>query len=128
MTSTLNSNALGAQAEDLACQYLNQQGLQLVARNYRCKLGEIDLIMRDKDYLVFVEVRYRKQMGFGSNLESVNYFKQQKLIKATRYYLQTHNLYNTQACRFDVVALTKQTGEFKLEWIKDAFQVSYQPH
>lgn len=123
MTTWL-SKQLGAQTEELACHYLTQQGLRLITRNYRCKLGEIDLIMQDGEQLVFVEVRYRKQTAFGSSAESINYFKQQKLIKAASYYLQTHQLYNTQACRFDVIAVAKQTDSFKLEWLKNAFQVS----
>jgi putative endonuclease len=120
----LPSKQLGAEAETFAQNYLIEQGLQLIARNFSCKLGEIDLIMRDSDQMVFIEVRYRKQIGYGSSQESVNYFKQQKLIKAASYYLQTQGLYNSQSCRFDMVALAKQANGFKLEWIKDAFQVS----
>lgn len=123
MTTSL-SKQLGIETEELAYRYLIQQGLKLITRNYRCKLGEIDLIMRDKETIVFVEVRYRKQKTFGSSIESIDYFKQKKLIKTASYYLQTQQLYNTQACRFDVMAIAKQADTFKLEWLKNAFQVS----
>lgn len=126
MTTTIsNSNTQGEQAEKLACSYLVQQGLRLVSRNYRCRLGEIDLIMQDKNYLVFIEVRYRKHNAFGSPSETVTYAKQQKIIKAARLYLQANKRYSSHACRFDVIAITKHNNDFKLEWIKDAFQVSY---
>jgi len=123
MTNTSRSSALGAEAEKFAERYLTEQGLRLIVRNYRCKLGEIDLIMQEGELLVFVEVRYRKGSHFGSASETVTYFKQQKIIKAASYYLQTTRLYNYQACRFDVIALEKQAKDFKLQWIKDAFRV-----
>ena len=85
---------LGQQAELWACQYLEQQGLALITKNYHCRRGEIDLIMRDEKALVFIEVRYRKSARFGSALESVNYKKQQKLIiTAEHYILQSQTLF-----------------------------------
>jgi putative endonuclease len=115
---------VGAQAEDFAYAYLQRQGLHLVARNYRCRMGEIDLILQENQSLVFVEVRYRKAGGQTSSVESIDYFKRQRLIKTASYYLQTHRLYDALACRFDVVAVTSEGDNFKLEWLKDAFRLS----
>lgn len=115
---------IGLAAEEAAYQYLLKQGLKPVLRNYNCKLGEIDLIMQECADLVFIEVRYRKQIKYGSPLESITYTKQQKLIKTAAHYLQTQRLYNFQSCRFDVVSVLKQVDSYKVEWLKNAFQVS----
>lgn len=123
----------GQENEQRAEQFLKQQGLKLVERNYRCKLGEIDLIMRDGKSLVFVEVRFRKSAHYGSASESVNYFKQQKLIKAAQHYLLSLNTASEPMCRFDVVAITQTATKTNqrqtltnveqkpIEWIADAF-------
>ena len=116
MTSTIQQ---GTAAEDLACQYLEAQGLTLLKRNYRCRIGELDLIMQDGDYLVFVEVRSRHDSCHGTPAETITKTKQRRLIKTAAHYLQ-----KTRAdapCRFDVVAV-HQTDH--LEWIKNAFQTS----
>ncbi|MEJ2181576.1 MAG: YraN family protein, partial [Gammaproteobacteria bacterium] len=76
---TRNSTAIGQNAEDLALQFLQSKGMQLIERNYRCKMGEIDLIMRHDAGLVFAEVRYRKHSKFGSGAETVIQRKQQKI-------------------------------------------------
>lgn len=109
--------AAGKQAEAQAEQFLCQQGLKLVERNYRCKLGEIDLIMRDGDSLVFVEVRLRRHSGFGSAAESVTPQKQRKLILAAQHYLQHAG--KNQPCRFDIVGLDQQSPP---TWLKNAFE------
>ncbi len=109
----------GDQAETLACSHLQQTGLQLVEKNYRCKGGEIDLIMRDGESLVFVEVRFRKSSSFGSAAESVTASKQRKLITAASHYLQRQR--NSWPCRFDVVGITGEHDPV-IQWIKDAFQ------
>jgi putative endonuclease len=106
----------GASAEQQACDFLLKQGLILVTRNFRCKQGELDLIMRDQRTLVIVEVRFRKTDQYGSALESVTRAKQSRIMAATEVYLSKHKL-NT-AVRFDVLALS---GNGKLEWIKNAF-------
>lgn len=108
----------GENAEQKALNYLQKQGLFVVDRNYRCKQGEIDLIMRDHNFLVFVEVRYRKNSKYGSALETVTSKKQSRIIAATQHYLVSHNL-SHQAVRFDVVAMT---GDSQLNWVKNAFQ------
>lgn len=114
----------GSQAEYEVSEYLQQQGLQPVTHNYSCKAGEIDLIMRDQETLVFVEVRYRKLSGYGDGAESVTKSKQRKIIRAAKYYLLTHNLFDKVPCRFDVVAKSDNPAQ-PLQWIKDAFWMKY---
>jgi putative endonuclease len=121
MTDTVSAPHLqrGVAGEDFACSYLQTQGLTLITRNYSCRLGEIDLIMRDKNHLVFVEVRYRGNDAYGGGVASVTLGKQRKLIRSAQFYLQTHKLTDKVACRFDVLAIS---GQNQVEWIKDAFQ------
>lgn len=111
----------GAEAEELACAWLQARGLRLRERNYRSRRGEIDLIMQDGDQLVFVEVRYRRNNRYGSAAESVTTAKQARLISAASQYLQNQN--GTLACRFDVLALSGLKGE-RVDWIRDAFQAA----
>jgi putative endonuclease len=110
----------GQHAEEQARAHLEQQGLRLLERNYRCKQGEIDLIMRDGEALVFIEVRFRKSATFGSAIETVTAQKQHKLLAAARHYLQAHHA--SVPCRFDVVGITGQASNTQIEWIKDAFR------
>jgi putative endonuclease len=117
-----SSQATGQAAEAYACEHLKQNGLTLISKNYRCKRGEIDLIMRDQDTTVFVEVRYRRSQRFGSGAESVNHHKQRKLLAAADTYLQQHPRAAKAPCRFDVVSLSLQGDTPQLEWIRDAFQ------
>lgn len=114
---------LGQRAENHALNYLQNQGLQLLSQNFHCKLGEIDLIMQDKDQLVFVEVRYRRDEHFGSVAGSVNTRKQQKIIKTAQYYLMRNESCATMPCRFDVVAVRQAHPQNHIEWIKHAFIV-----
>ena len=114
-----NNAVTGKTAEEEALAFLQQQGLVLLTKNFRCKHGEIDLIFNDGPTLVFVEVRYRKNPRFGGALASVDYRKQQRLIRCAEYYLmQSHS---NQPARFDVVAIDANSG---IQWIKDAFQVT----
>jgi putative endonuclease len=112
----------GRAAEEAACGFLEERGLRPVARNFRCRQGEIDLVMAEGRTLVFVEVRYRRDIRFGSAAESVNGRKQRRIITAAQYYLQQNPGASKQPCRFDVVALGGQ-GE-AVEWIKNAFDLS----
>lgn len=110
----------GERAEERAQTWLQQQGLTTCAKNYRCKLGEIDLIMFHGDTLVFVEVRLRTNQHFLSAAESVTLAKQQKIIRTAQRFLQEQNLSDKYACRFDVIALNSHTSD-SIEWIRDAF-------
>ena len=108
----------GENAEQLALKFLEQQGLKLKCRNYRCKSGELDLVMHDGGGLVIVEVRYRKSERFGGAVASITRQKQARIISATRHYVIINKLSHV-AIRFDVVAIS---GDNQLNWIKDAFQ------
>lgn len=117
----LSSYQIGKITEQDAGYYLIQQGLKLMESNYSCDVGEIDLIMQDRDTRVFVEVRYRAQNEYGNALESVTPKKQRRIIRTTQYYLQQNNLFDKIPCRFDVLAWDFDPK--KIQWIKDAFWV-----
>lgn len=117
--------SIGSIAEALAERYLKKNGLKLIARNYRCKSGEIDLIMRDHDTIVFIEVRLRSNPDYASALESVTAAKQQRIIKAASHYLLSHPDFASEPCRFDVVAIDKTDRGNQINWIKHAFEVNY---
>jgi putative endonuclease len=106
----------GAAAEDSALEYLQRKGLSLVERNFRCKGGEIDLIMRDRQALVFVEVRKRANVRHGGAASSVTARKQARLIIAAQVFLQRYR--ELPACRFDVVAIDGK----ELNWMKNAIE------
>ena len=108
---------LGQRAESDAERFLEAQGLTLVARNWRCRFGEIDLVMRDGATLVFVEVRMRSRRDFGGAAASVDAAKQKKLLAAARQYLA--GLRTVPPCRFDVVALAADAPP---EWLRNAFE------
>ncbi len=113
----------GQEAEQRAAEYLCRQGLKPLARNYRCRSGEIDLIMQSHDSLVFVEVRFRRHTGFGGAAASVDRRKQQRLLATAQYYLQKNQAFN-QPCRFDVVAVVPGSdGTLSFDWIKNAFEL-----
>jgi putative endonuclease len=116
----------GKSAEEFAKHYLLRKGLTFIDQNYRCKYGEIDLIMRDKKITVFVEVRYRKSEHFGSGAETVDYHKQRKLLATASHYLQNNTKAAKHACRFDVISLSATastgTGYYSVQWIADAIQ------
>ncbi|TWG79510.1 putative endonuclease [Cupriavidus gilardii J11] len=106
----------GERAEARALAYLQQQGLTLLVRNYRCKGGELDLVMRASDgTLVFVEVRARSSDAFGGAAASITVSKRQRILQAANHYLAT--LASVPRCRIDVVAI----GPRGIEWLKDAF-------
>ncbi|NIB40086.1 YraN family protein [Pseudomaricurvus alkylphenolicus] len=110
----------GQEKERTAEQFLLARGLKLQQRNFRSKVGEIDLIMMDNDTLVFVEVRYRSNPNFGHPAETVDYRKQRKLIRCAQFYLQQQYGDHPPPCRFDVMAASEEQGESRFEWIKDA--------
>jgi putative endonuclease len=108
----------GGDAERCAEKFLTQHSLVLLQRNYRCRFGEIDLIMRDGAVLVFVEVRLRATALFGGAAGSITVAKQARVIRTARHYLGS--LKAEPSCRFDAVLLSGRQGE-RIEWIKDAF-------
>ena len=118
----MNRKATGDHAEQLACDFLQQHGLQLLTRNYRCRRGEIDLIMRDGDSLVFVEVRYRHRTAFGTAAETVSNSKQARIIHCANCYLTQQRAWNEPA-RFDVVCIEGGLHQRRVEWLQSAFCV-----
>jgi len=110
---------IGKEAEQAVVTLLKNSGLQIIECNYRCKLGEIDIVARDKQTVVFIEVRRRSHGQYGSGFDSVDYRKQQKLIRTAQAYLQKRKLFDQHPCRFDIVSLRSLTD---MHWIKDAFQ------
>ena len=117
----------GQQAEQLALVYLQQAGCQLQQRNFRCRMGEIDLIVKHTvhgvSYLVFVEVRYRRSDNFGSPAATVTLAKQRKIMKTAQHYLQALPSSQDLSCRFNVVSLTLAAGQPHIRWLKNAFQL-----
>ena len=119
--------ATGRRAEEWAHRFLIAQGLKLVARNFRCRRGEIDLIMRDGQHLVFVEVRYRKTGRYGSAAESVDSRKRARLIHCAEYFLKCFPSLARLPARFDVVTLAPNTADavsFNTGWIPNAFDAA----
>lgn len=124
MSKTTQQN-IGQQAETWVLGYLQKQGLELVTRNFRCHRGEIDLILRDKQDLVFVEVRYRLHKNYGTGIDSINGTKQRKIIHSAEYYLYSQKLWD-HPCRFDVVGVTLDLADkIEITWEKNAFDNSY---
>jgi putative endonuclease len=114
---TRQANAGGKLAEALAADYLQARGLRLLERNYRCRLGEIDLIVADGPVLVFVEVRLRRNTEYGGAAASITARKRQRILRAARHYLSGRQ---EADCRFDVVLLDALAAD-RIEWLKDAF-------
>ena len=117
--------AVGDAAERRAAGFLADRGLHLIESNYRCRVGEIDLVMRDGECLVFVEVRLRAGRRFVPAALTVDRHKQAKLTRAARRYLQQHDPDGRAVCRFDVVAIDGNlaAGDPQaIEWISDAFR------
>jgi len=123
-TKELASNGArqrGAVFEQLAKTWLEERGFVLLTSNYTCRGGEIDLVMKDGETVVFVEVRYRRHNRFGSAAESVDHRKQARIIGAARQYLARHSRYADFQCRFDVVALSGEQSALRINWIEGAF-------
>ena len=114
---------LGKEGERIAEIYLRKKGYRVVERNYRCPVGELDLILLDRRVVVFVEVKTRSDDRFGAPLESVGPRKQQKMIKTALFFLSRHRLHNRDA-RFDVVGISYQGGEPMVEHVENAFEIS----
>ena len=108
----------GSDAENLAAAFLQRAGLKIVVRNYRCRFGEIDVIARDGNTLVFVEVRMRSSDRYGGAAASITAAKRAKLLRAARHYIA--DIAQVPACRFD--ALLVSGDDRAIEWLKSAFE------
>lgn len=111
-----NNRAIGTRGEMIAASFLEKNGYVILDKNYRCRIGEIDLIAKDGDYLVFVEVKCRKNMKTGYPSEAVGYYKQQRIIKTAIHYTKLKGLYGCDV-RFDIVEIVDR----KIRVIKNAF-------
>ncbi len=121
----MSAVARGRALEALARQHLEQQGLRFLSQNFRCPGGELDLVMQDRDELVFVEVRGRRNSRYGSAAESIDHAKRRRLMRAAERFLQRNPSLAIGPCRFDVVTLTGGVGgQLELDWIRDAFRAS----
>ena len=101
----MNKRKVGTAYEKKAGEYLASCGYEILEYNYRCRIGEIDIIARDGEYLVFVEVKYRRDEGSGNPLEAVTPAKQRVICRVASYYLYTHGYGEDMPCRFDVAAV-----------------------
>ena len=111
---------LGKKGEDIACKFLEKNGYQIMERNYRNRAGEIDIIARDKDDIVFVEIKTKISKDFAQPELSVNPSKQRKIVKTALTYLIGKGIKRT-GCRFDVIGITGEKEQRKIELIKNAF-------
>ena len=110
-------NTKGVDSETMAAAFLQGRGLTILVRNYRCRLGEIDLVARDGATTVFVEVRRRASSAFGGAAASITHAKRAKLVRAARHYLSS--LRDVPQCRFDALLIEGEPP--RIEWIRDAF-------
>lgn len=111
----MNTRKIGTFYEDAVCEYLRQHGISIIERNFRCRQGEIDIIGRDKDCVIFIEVKYRRTDTFGEALYAVPYYKQKKICCCADYYCMTHPW--IRHFRYDVVGIT----DTRIEWVQNAF-------
>ena len=113
----INKRELGNKYEDLACEHLESKGMQIIARNYRVRIGEIDIIARDGNELVFIEVKYRKNRSYGGAEYAISTSKQKVIRRVAEWYMKQYGISQNSFCRFDAVLID---GE-DIEHIKNAF-------
>lgn len=119
----MDRKKIGKDAENLAYRYLERAGLKTISKNYNCRGGEIDLICRHDNTLVFVEVRLRSNPHFGGAAESVTPSKQKRIIHAARHFLMRNSHLSELTCRFDVIAFDSTEALSAPLWYKDAFRL-----
>jgi putative endonuclease len=123
MPKPLTSKRLaGDRFEQQACEVLVRAGLSVITRNFNTRFGELDLVMRDADGVVFVEVRYRRSLRFGGAVASVTRKKQARLIRAAQCFLVAHPVHARRPCRFDVVGFHGDGGSDEMQWLRGAFE------
>jgi putative endonuclease len=116
--------AAGNSFEQRACAELERAGLKLLVRNYSTRHGELDLVMRDGDTVVFVEVRYRKSASHGDAAASVTASKQARLILAAQHWLAAHPQHARRTCRFDVISYDGPVDAIRRDWLRGAFEAT----
>lgn len=120
-----NTRTIGFEVEQKAREYLEKRGLVFKECNFQCVLGEIDLIMQDGEFLVFVEVRFRDDHDYGGAIATISRGKQTKIIRTAKWYLLEKDLYDKVFCRFDVITGETLNGELSIDWIKSAFTENF---
>lgn len=118
MIKESNKRRLGAKVEQVVKGYLAEHGFEILEMNYRCRQGEIDIIAKEQEYYVFIEVKYRNSTKYGLPQEAVGIAKQRRICKAAQYYLYSHSLSEFTPVRFDVAAVL----ENKITYYKNAFE------
>lgn len=120
----MQKKELGEKGEEIALRFLKKNGYRILQRNYVCKLGEVDIIAREKDTFVFIEVKTRRSTTFGPPQLAVNQKKKEQISKAALYFLKEKRLEEAKA-RFDVVAILLGPKGEEIELIRDAFDLQY---
>ena len=120
----MSNVVLGKTGEDSACLFLESKGYKIIERNFRCWLGEIDVIAQDKNVLVFVEVKTRYSSKCGQPFEAVHFYKQKRLVKLAQVYLKFKKGTVNVMSRFDVISIVYKEGQKTIEHIKNAFMAS----
>lgn len=118
----LNRKAIGSEGEERAILFLKKRGFKILKKNYRCKMGEIDIIATKNDLITFVEVKTRHSEQFGHPEESVNRRKRKKIINTAKYYLMVNNLYYKKDVRFDILSIIRKKSEFEIDFFQNAFR------
>ncbi len=116
----------GRRAEEIASSYLQDRGMKVLTRNYRASGGEIDIVCKDGQAIVFVEVKARRSVNYGLPQEAVTLHKQRQIIRTAKCYLAEKRLFNNISVRFDVVAILLKSDQNSpnIQYIRDAFQVT----
>lgn len=114
----INRRAVGTSKEGLACEFLCDKGITILEKNFRCRMGEIDIIGRDDKYLVFFEVKYRYSGVSGYGSEAVDFRKRRIICKVSDYYRMIKGIFENEYIRFDVLTVTND----KIDWIQNAFE------
>lgn len=118
-----NKSELGKRYEKIALDYLHNYEIQLLSRNFHSDLGEIDIIFLQNVSICFAEVRYRCNFDYGHPEETVNYYKQKRIVYTAKYYLLTNPLLNNNyQPRFDIIAISGNVSNYAIEWYQDAFR------
>lgn len=111
--------SIGSKGEEIAADYLKKRGYSILYRNYKTPYGEADIIIKDNDTVVFVEVKTRSNISFGQPFEAVNFKKQERLKRIALFYMK--NIHRQIKIRFDVISISSEDGRDKVEHIKEAF-------
>ena len=121
----MNKRSTGAKYEQLAADHLRSHGARIIETNFRCRSGEVDLIFRDHETLVFAEVKYRTNSRYGCASEAVTPQKQQTIVRVGSFYLMRYGFSTDTPVRFDVIAIdAEEDGQLRINWIKDAFRAN----